>query len=346
MVTWINDDLEDPEGAQYYHRTWSLESGFGRFCVVCGMHGGSTTNGGTEANWRDKKEICPKSATLGTFIGALVHNIQCKGEEHTQRLIDGGEPNRFPSIPRIMDETWQTVMNCHPKTLVCTLAIRVKDGVQLKLSDIFDSVTQEMYETGDADTPLHLKISKWHSDFNISDCDHQFKEASIGKLLMPSQRLLWELDPEDSREIACVRNEVWAIMADYKRLMKETDVSYKKKKLPELLDLYSKCHYLEYKTEGWSVVDWGCTCVRNLRDCVCMHSTLIGMFFHKNIAVPDTLEQSLPSVRKVVGQKRGVAGTKRKKYLAAKALETRKEFVKSKLLRIVGPMVRVPPAYR
>ncbi len=79
-------------------------------------------------------------------------------------------------------------MNCHPKTLVCTLAIRVKEGVQLKLSDMFDSVSQEMYEMGDADTPLHLKISKWHSACNISDCDHQFKEASVGKLLMPSQR--------------------------------------------------------------------------------------------------------------------------------------------------------------
>ena len=121
---------------------------------------------------------------------------------------------------------------------------------------------------------------------------------------MPSQRLLWELDPEDLQEIACVRHEVWAVMADYKRLMKEKDVSYKKKKLQQLLDLYSKCHYLEYKTEGWSVVDWGCTCVRNLRDCVGMHSTLICMFFHKNIAVPDTLEQSLPSVCKIAGLKR------------------------------------------
>ncbi len=66
------------------------------------------------------------------------------------------------------------------------------------------------------------------------------------------------------------------------------------------------------------------------------------MFFHNNIAVPDTLEQSLPSVCKVAGLsglKRGMAGTKRKKYLAAKALETRKEFVKSKLLLFFCPMV-------
>jgi hypothetical protein len=344
MVTWIKDDLEDPEGADYYHSTWSLDSGYGRFCVVYGGHGGSTTNGGTEANWRDKKEICPKTATLGTFIGALVHNIKCKGEEQYQRLIDAGEANRFPSIPRITDETWQTVMNCHPKTLVCTLAIKVKDGVQRKMSDMFDSLTEEMYAMGDADTPFHLRMGKWHNASNISDCDHHFKEATIGKLMMPSQRLLWEIDPDDTREIACVRHEVWTIMEEYKRLMKESDVSYKTKKLPELLDLYSKCHYLEYKTEGWSVVDWGCTCVRNLRDCVCMHSTLVGMFFHKNIVVPDTLERTLPSLRKV-SAKRGMAGTKRRNYLAAKALETKKQFVKSKRLNIVGPMVSTAPPH-
>ncbi len=63
-----------------------------------------------------------------------------------------------------------------------------------------------------------------------------------------------------------------------------------------------------------------------------MHSTLIGMFFHKNIAVPDTLSHAgAVASFKVAGLKRGMADTKRKKYLAAKALETRKEFVKSKL---------------
>ena len=84
--------------------------------------------------------------------------------------------------------------------------------------------------------------------------------------------------------------------------------------------------------------------VGKLRDCVCVHSTLVGMFFHKNIAVPDTLERTLPSLRKVAA-KRGIAGTKRRNYLAAKALETRKEFVKSKRLNIVGPMVSTAPTH-
>jgi hypothetical protein len=75
-----------------------------------------------------------------------------------------------------------------------------------------------------------------------------------------------------------------------------------------------------------------------------MHSTLVGMFFHKNIVVPDTLERTLPSLRKV-SAKRGMAGTKRRNYLAAKALETKKQFVKSKRLNIVGPMVSTAPPH-
>jgi hypothetical protein len=91
-----------------------MKSGFGRWPVVFGMHGGSTTNGGTEAYWRDKKEICPKTATFGTCMGTLVHSIECKGDEHRERLIKAGHQNRFPYIPDITNETWDIVSHIHP----------------------------------------------------------------------------------------------------------------------------------------------------------------------------------------------------------------------------------------
>ncbi len=56
MVTWIKDDLEDPEGADYYHNTWSLESGFGRFCVVYGMHHKRRYGGELERQERNMSE--------------------------------------------------------------------------------------------------------------------------------------------------------------------------------------------------------------------------------------------------------------------------------------------------
>ena len=341
MVTWIKEELEDEEGAKYFHKTWSMDSGFGRWPVVFGMHGGSTTNGGTEANWRDKKEICPKSAPLGTFMGALVHNIECKGDEHRDRLIKAGHQNRFPSIPVITKETWGIVCHAHPKTLICTLALRVKDPVHREISDLFDGINDEMFETGDGDMPLHLKMSKWHTENDITTCHSRFNQAAIAKLLMPSQRLMHELDPENSRDPNSLRQEVWVMMEEYKKLMKEKNNDYKTMRLPDILDLYSKFHYITYKEPDWSVVDWGCSCVACLRDCVCSHTILVGMFFTSSLHVPDSLEQTVPTVRKNAMLKRGIAGSKRKRWLAAKALETKKVFKKSRLLHVVGPKVRI-----
>ncbi len=45
MIVWIKDVLQDPVGADYYDKTWSLSSGHSKFPVVYGGYGGSTTNG-------------------------------------------------------------------------------------------------------------------------------------------------------------------------------------------------------------------------------------------------------------------------------------------------------------
>ncbi len=104
---------------------------------------------------------------------------------------------------------------------------------------------------------------------------------------------------------------------EYKRLMKERDTSYKAMTLPEILDLYSKFHYVQFR----SASDWCCTCVHNLRDCICAHSTLMAMVFDASIEVPDSGEESFPTVRKIavlIALKHCTAGTKLKKHLAAK----------------------------
>ncbi len=62
------------------------------------------------------------------------------------------------------------------------------------------------------------------------------------------------------------------------------------------------------------------------------------MVFDATIEAPYSVEESLPTVHKIVS-KRESAGTKRKKYLAAKALEPKKSFQKSKEFRAVSPIV-------
>jgi hypothetical protein len=95
MIIWIKDVLEDPVGVDYYDKMWSLSSGHGRFPVVYGGYGGSTTNGASKAGWKDKRLISIKSAKLGTFIGGLVHTIECRGEEHKQKLHKQDDYNRL-----------------------------------------------------------------------------------------------------------------------------------------------------------------------------------------------------------------------------------------------------------
>jgi hypothetical protein len=100
--------------------------------------------------------------------------------------------------------------------------------------------------------------------------------------------------------------------------MDAKDTSYKSMKLPELLDVYSRFHSLEYRGSEWSTSDWGCTCVRSLRDYVCSHAVLMTMLFDQDFELPEALEEAIPTAPKLA-LKRGITGTKHKRYLAARA---------------------------
>ncbi len=64
---------------------------------------------------------------------------------------------------------------------------------------------------------------------------------------MLTQRFLNEIDGDKSCDVEAVRHEIWSAAEDFRRLMDAKDTSYKSKQLPELLDVYSRFHYLEYR---------------------------------------------------------------------------------------------------
>ncbi len=88
------------------------------------------------------------------------------------------------------------------------------------MSAIFNDITQEMYEMEDENTALHHKIGMWHARFDISSASAQFTEEAIGKWLMSSQRLLYQLDPAYSREMndVTVRQELSGSMGSHDKL--------------------------------------------------------------------------------------------------------------------------------
>ena len=107
--------------------------------------------------------------------------------------------------------------------------------------------------------------------------------------------------------------------------------------LDDILDLAERFHVLEYKQEGWSVVDWGCSCAGCYKHVHCCHMVLFGMMLNARLKVPKGLEIAELSLRKGHAMSRGTAGQKQKRLLAAIAAEKKSAGKKSRNLEIEGP---------
>jgi hypothetical protein len=103
----LRDVLQDPEGAVYFEKTWPLQSsGHGRFSVRHGQYARHVTYASIEALWRDY-EVCPPTAPLGIFIGALMHCIAEHGAEQQAVLASEGHPNALVSTPEFSKKDWE-----------------------------------------------------------------------------------------------------------------------------------------------------------------------------------------------------------------------------------------------
>ena len=94
----------DPKASAWYRDFWTGVRG--RYCSCHAGYCGSNNNVGVEVEWRDVKKICPPRANLGTFVGSLMHFIKQLGEEHKEFLIEQGNPNGFPIVPKFTKELW------------------------------------------------------------------------------------------------------------------------------------------------------------------------------------------------------------------------------------------------
>jgi hypothetical protein len=82
---------------------------------------------------------------------------------HYEQLIQAEHQNQFSIYAGYNQETVVTyMMHFHAKTLACILAAKCATDTEMEMSDLFDKITEEMYEMGDDSTPLDHKISMWH----------------------------------------------------------------------------------------------------------------------------------------------------------------------------------------
>ena len=73
---------------------------------------------GQEVDWRDLKQECPPSVTLGTYTGALVGLIEQLGDEHSVYLAKKKKvANLFHSAQTITKRTYDKIQSLHYQTL-------------------------------------------------------------------------------------------------------------------------------------------------------------------------------------------------------------------------------------
>ena len=88
---------------------------------------------GQEVDWRDLKQECPLSVTLGTHIGALVGLIEQLGDEHHVFLAKI-VANLFPYAQIITKRTYDKMQSLHYCTLklsfLCTTIASKFKGAQ------------------------------------------------------------------------------------------------------------------------------------------------------------------------------------------------------------------------
>ncbi len=181
----------------------------------------------------------------------------------------------------------------------------------------YASMAQMIFEQGDADTLLHLKISMWHTDSKRRGIAHPLPLSKVKCFFMPRQRLLKQVDPDNALSVLEVRDLIALQLDTYTRLMLPEDQSYTSLSLDDLLDVDGSFLHIDACGKEWSAVAIACSCRTCYKYSVCGDSVLLGMCFDAKLKVPGNWEQAEPSLRKARGRRgvpagRGIAGVKRR----------------------------------
>ena len=198
---------------------------------------------------------------------------------------------------------WDFVQGVHPKTLV--LSVLMPQESYDPSPDEYAGMAQMIYEQGDADTPLHLKIGMWHLDCKRQRIPHPLALSKVKCLFMPRQRLLKQVDPDNVLAVSEVRDLIAPQLETYTRLLLPADQSYRSMSLDNLLDVNGSFLHIDARGKEWSAVAIACSCRTCYKYTVCGDSILLGMCFDKKLKVPVNWEQAEPCLRKARGRPPG-----------------------------------------
>ncbi len=158
---------------------------------------------------------------------------------------------------------------------------------------------------------------------------------------MPRELFLKRLDPDNTLSVDEVRDAVIEAHKPFMKMTRPKKKEHQSMTLSQLLDTAEQFHLIEDKGSKWSVVRWACSCTRCYQWACCGYDALIDMLMNAERVVPADLEHARPSLRRLCTGSKGMAGTKRKQFLARIEQEKKTGVKKSKKFNIIRPNVSV-----
>ena len=316
----------------YWQGPWTLAD--------CG-YANCTHQNSQEGTWRPVKRGTGCGAkgderqALGSFTSQLVQYVRTASEDHEQKLIKQGRPNAFVREPSPVKADWDALQNMHPKAMVCSMPLGVGRKMTAEETSAFGELISDLFYTHPRCEPVYLHIQKFHAaklenHLESGELEENFKcrirERLLDKIIMPSNKLMYTVDPKGSRKLNHVMRDLqpyfraFIVFCDQHLECNRAEVDGWS--LEEYLQANENFHVLTRivkADESWGELKFKCNCKRCFIHCCCAQSLAWSMVLNPKLVMPPKYAKLAPYLRK----KKGRPTAKRIEFLKAQQADAR-----------------------
>jgi hypothetical protein len=315
MIDWLRTADSD-QTADWWERYWT-----GPWTLADCGYGNCTHQNHQEGSWRPLKRGTgcgahgDKRQALATFVCHLNDYIRDASEKQEQKLIDAGRPGRFISNPEVTKREWDAISDLHPKTLILCAAM----GLDAEGNEAYAELCADIILSGSADDPLYLRIQKFHRN-KISayvatggkeeEYVWNLRKKYVAQIMVPSNRLMYTLDPKGTRKRDRVIQDLKPYQRDYHTFLRQHEPARK-----AVVDTWHIAKYLEVMSnftvidiikgdasEQWGDLKYKCSCKACHVRGGCRENLLWSMVINHKLVMPPKWSRHQPGERKRRGR--------------------------------------------
>jgi hypothetical protein len=242
--------------------------------------------------------------------------IKNASEESEEAMVKMDRPNAFIRDPIATKKEWDQVQALHPKCMMCTIALYLKGEAPKEFVQQLADVL--MFDGDGEDVPLYLRIQRFHaakiselieSGKTVDDYKCPFKKSLFDKLVMPSSKLLYRLDPNKTRSLDDVMTEVHPLVREYQAFLEQDTPRYNDtvskwglEKYLDVMDNFFLVSRIQHPDEPWGDFWFKCCCKHCHVNGCCRESMVWSMFLNHNLKMPAKYAVLEPHNRKKKGK--------------------------------------------